>query len=77
MTTLRSYLDPDQQVATGPTAFMTERNQHLVHCGMCARDVYVDEETYDFVSDAIKAGLDSPFLCDFCNEEYDDLAYEG
>ena len=77
MTTLRSYVDPDQQTATGPTSFMTERNEHEVRCGMCARSVYVDDETYRYVSDAIKSGLDNPFRCEICDEEYDDLAYEG
>ena len=77
MTTLHSYFDPNRQPATGPTSFKTERNEHEVRCGMCARDVYVDEETYRFVSDAIKSGLDDPFRCEVCEEEYDDLAYEG
>ncbi len=77
MTTLRSYIDPDQQTATGPTSFMTERNEHEVRCGMCARAAYVDEETFRFVSEAIESGLDNPFRCEICGEEYDDLAYEG
>ncbi|MGH9874497.1 MAG: hypothetical protein ACRD9S_18740 [Pyrinomonadaceae bacterium] len=74
MTTLRSYLDPDQQTP-GPTSFMTERNDYEVRCGMCARIVYV-RETYSFVSDAINAGRDNPLRCEVCEEEYDDLAYE-
>ena len=44
---------------------------------MCARTVFVDEETYRFASDAINSGLDNPFRCEICAEEYDDLAYEG
>jgi hypothetical protein len=44
---------------------------------MCARAVYVDEPTYSFVSEAIESGLDNPFRCEICAEEYDDLAYEG
>jgi hypothetical protein len=30
-----------------------------------------------FVQEAIKAGLDDPFRCVKCKEEYDDLTYEG
>jgi len=75
MTTLRSYIDPDQQTATGPTSFMTERNEIEVRCGICARPVYVDEETYRFGSDEIKSGLDNPFRCENCEDEYDDPAY--
>jgi hypothetical protein len=78
MTTQTSYLIPDQHIATyGPTVFKTERNQHEVRCGMCGRIIYVDEETFSFVADAVKGGLDNPFRCDYCQEEYDDLAYEG
>jgi hypothetical protein len=77
MTTLRSYIDPDQQSTTGPTSFMTKRNEHEVRCGMCGRATYVDEETFRFVSEAIESGLDNPFRCEVCEEEYDDLAYEG
>lgn len=77
MTTLRSHIDPDEQRAIRATSFMTERNEHEVRCGMCARTVYVDEETFDFATEAIKSGLDNPFRCEICAEEYDDLAYEG
>jgi len=76
MTTLRSYIDPDQQPATGPTTFMTEENEIQIRCGICARPVYVDEETYRLSSDETKSGLDNSFRCEICEEEYDDLAYE-
>ena len=76
MTTLELISNPD--IATkGPTVFKTERNEHEVRCGMCGRTIFVDEETFGFVGDAIKAGLDDPFRCELCKEEYDDLAYEG
>ncbi len=77
MTTLRSYIDPDQQPDTGPTSFMTETNEREVRCGVCARPVYVDEETYRSGSDKINSGLENPFRCEICEEEYDDLAYGG
>ncbi|MCM3872003.1 MAG: hypothetical protein ND895_15065 [Pyrinomonadaceae bacterium] len=77
MTTLRSYIDPGQQKVPGPTTFMTERNEHEVRCGMCARTIYVGEENFQFVSEAIESGLDNPFRCEICAEEYDDLVYEG
>jgi hypothetical protein len=76
MNTLRSHLVPHPRSTTGPTAFMTERNDHEVRCGMCARPVYVDEETYWFVSDAMKTRLNNPVLCEVCEQEYDELAYE-
>lgn len=71
-------IKPEEHIAPyGPTVFKTERNQHEVRCGMCGTIIYVDEETFSFVEDAIKAGLDDPFRCARCKEEYDDLAYEG
>ena len=60
-----------------PTTSKTEHNHHEVRCGMCGRTFYVDEETFCFGQDAIRAGLDDPFRCARCKEEYDDLAYEG
>ena len=56
---------------------MTDHNQHEVRCGMCARELYVDDETYRLYVKTISSGLDNPFRCEVCNEEYDDLAYEG
>ena len=76
MTTLRCYIDPGQQTAMGPTCFRTERNEHEVRCGMCGRIGYVDDETFRFVIEAISSGLDNPFACEICEQEYD-LAYEG
>ena len=76
MTTLRSYIDPDEQTPTGPTSFRTEQNDIEVRCGSCARPVYVDEETYRYGSDEMKLGGDNPFRCENCDEEYDDPAYE-
>ena len=61
----------------GPTMFKTERNQREAHCGMCGKVIYVEEAQFDFVSEAIKSGLDDPFRCSRCKEEYDDLVYDG
>jgi hypothetical protein len=56
---------------------MTDEKQHEVRCGMCARELYVDEDAHRFYSEALISGLDNPFRCEVCSEEYDDLAYEG
>jgi hypothetical protein len=73
-----SAIKPQEHITPhGPTAFKTERNQQPVHCGMCGSLIYIDKETFSFVDDAIKAGLDDPFRCERCKEEYDDMAYEG
>jgi hypothetical protein len=77
MTTPHANIDPNQQMATGPTSFMTQRNEHEVRCGMCARAFYVDDETFSLANEAIESGLDNPYRCEICEAEYDNLAYEG
>ena len=77
MSTASSYIDPNQQKAVLATSVMTETEQHEVRCGMCARELYVDDEGYRLYMEAINSGLDNPFRCEMCNEEYDDLVYEG
>jgi hypothetical protein len=77
MTTLRPYIEQNQQVPIPAASVMTDENQHEVRCGMCARELYVDEESYRLYTEALISGLDNPFRCEVCTEEYDDLAYEG
>lgn len=77
MTTLRSYIDPEQHTAIVATPMMTELHDREVRCGMCAKEIYVDEETYRLCSEELRSGLDNPFRCEVCAEEYDDLAFEG
>ena len=77
MTTLRPYIDQSQQTFIPAASTMTDENQHEVRCGMCAKELFVDEDGYRLYMEAINSGLDNPFRCEVCNEEYDDLAYEG
>jgi hypothetical protein len=77
MSTLRSYIDQNQAIPIVPSSTMTDETQHEVRCGMCARELYVDDEGYCLYMEAIDSGLDNPFRCETCTEEYDDLAYEG
>jgi hypothetical protein len=75
MTRLRSYLDPDQHSATGPTPFMTDRNDHEVRCGICSRPLFVDGEALQLANEAMTPDSDYPFRCEVCTEEYE-RAYE-
>jgi len=77
MSTVRSYIDQNDQHRVAPMSIMTDHNPHEVRCGMCARELYVDDEGYRLYMEAINSDLDNPFRCEVCNEEYDDLAYEG
>ena len=69
--------DPTTQPTTAATSFMTEQDEHEVRCGICAREVSVDDETYRFGTDAMDSGQDNPFRCEVCAEEYDDLQHYG
>lgn len=77
MTTLHSYSEQNKRPLFQAQSVMTDENQHEVRCGMCAREIYVDEDAYQYYSEALLNGLDNPFRCEVCSEEYDDLAYEG
>lgn len=77
MTIPGTYIDRNHQLPITATSTMTDENQYEVRCGMCARELYVDEESHRLYSEALVSGLDNPFRCEVCSEEYDDLAYEG
>ena len=77
MTTPGIYTPPTQPTTIPATSVMTDERQHEVRCGMCARELYVDEGAYRSYAEALLSGLDNPFRCEVCAEEYDDLAYEG
>ena len=77
MSTLHSAIVQDRPTLITAQSVMTDEKQHEVRCGMCARELYVDEGDYAFYSEALMSGLDNPFRCEVCSEEYDDLAYEG
>jgi hypothetical protein len=77
MATPGSYTNQPPQTIIPATSTMTDERQHEVRCGMCARELYVDEHSYRSYAEALLSGLDNPFRCEVCAEEYDDLAYEG
>ena len=72
------YIDQNEEKLQAPaTPVVTDNQQHEVRCGMCAREFYVDDEGYRRYREVIDSGLDNPFRCETCSDEYDDLAYEG
>jgi hypothetical protein len=77
MNTVRPYINGGHQLPITATSVMTDENQHEVRCGICARELYVDEYAYQVYSMALISGLDNPIRCEICSEEYDDLPYEG
>lgn len=69
MSSLYSYVDSNQQTLVRGESVMTDDNQHEVRCGMCAREIYVDEDGYQFYSDALLSGSENLFRCDICIDE--------
>lgn len=79
MTRLRSAVihEEDYAAQSGPSKVRTEANPHELRCGMCGEVYFVSSETLEGVNTAVRAGLDNPFMCGDCEEEYDELAYDG
>jgi hypothetical protein len=79
MTRFRSAVSHEGEyaVSSGPTRLRTEVNAHELRCGVCGDVYFVNPETLEGVNTAVRAGLDNPFRCEDCEEEYDELAYEG
>ena len=69
MNTIGTHID-QHQLPIAAASIMTDENQHEVRCGMCARELYVDEDAYRVYSDALMAGSENPFRCEVCSEEY-------
>lgn len=70
MDTLHPYIDLHHQLPIPATSIMTDENQHEVRCGMCAREIYVDEAGYRVYSDTLISGRENQFRCEVCSEEY-------
>lgn len=77
MERLRSEYDADRIAAPGPSRFKSNANPYEVRCGMCGRISFVDDVTFQGIKAATEAGLDYAFSCTECQDEYDELAYEG
>jgi hypothetical protein len=69
MSTLRSNIDQNQLHEVSVLPIMTDTNSHEVRCAMCAKELYVDDEGYRRYIEALNAELDSPFLCEMCEDE--------
>ena len=76
---LRSEQNPEERLGLqkGPTSYKTPVNIFEARCGMCGAVQFVDEATLRGICAASESGLDNPFKCADCQEQYDDLAYEG
>lgn len=58
------------------TDYKTPQNRYEITCSVCAKIFYADQAAYESFSRAVEQALDNPFICDECEREYEDLAYE-
>ena len=76
-TQLREEIDGDRiENYIGITDFKTDQNLYEINCRECNKTFYADSSTSDDIYGAIKQGLDNPFLCDDCQVDYEESAYE-
>lgn len=75
-TALREELDGDLgENYVSISDYKTKQNDQEISCGVCCKTFYADTLAYSNISRAIEHGLDNPFLCDDCQQEYDELAH--
>jgi hypothetical protein len=70
MNTIRTDTGQTYTLPIPATSVMTDENQYEVRCGMCAREIYVDEDAHRVYSEALLSGSENPFRCEVCSEEY-------
>ena len=76
MLRVRAELDANQaETAMQATNYPTEKNQFDVYCDMCGEVFFVDEITFERVSEALREGFDNPFVCADCRDELGETAY--
>ena len=69
MATPQTFLNQSPPITITATSVMTDDCQHEVRCGMCAREIYVDDDAHSVYTDALISGSENPFRCEVCSEE--------
>ena len=78
MQSIREQFDADRNYARGNyTKFPTALNHFNLYCSNCHESFYVDKDFFEQTMLAIEEGLDNPFVCDECQEEYAELEHQG
>lgn len=77
-TRLKEEIDADlDENYDSVTDYKTGQNIYEINCGECCKTFYADRETLESISRAVEEGLDNPFLCHDCQQEYEESAYEN
>ena len=54
----------------------TENHQQEIRCSVCGKLYFVNDETFKRLERLMKYDLDNQFLCDDCEREYQNAAFE-
>lgn len=76
MTRLREEFDADRNIS--PTTFVdfkTGLNRFELICSECGCSLFTDESTARQYVHSIECDADNQFVCDRCNELYEESAY--
>ena len=75
-TKLREEIDADSiESLVSVSDHKIGQNKYEISCGECAKTLYADKETSERIFRSIKQGLDNPFICEDCQEEYEEMAH--
>lgn len=78
MERIREEFDADRiEGFDAATTNPTETNRFEINCSLCNGAYFVNEEVKDQVARAVEKGLDNPFVCIDCRQEYEELAASG
>ena len=74
----REQFDADR-VEDGQTYSTHPKGQNVfnVNCGICNRSLYVEKDLYASIAGSVEKGIDNPFICDDCSEEYVDMEHSA
>lgn len=74
---LREEIDGDLlENYVGITDFKTDENRYEITCATCNKTFYADRETSEGIYRKLEEGLDNPFLCNDCQQDYEESAFE-
>lgn len=74
---IRSEFDGDFQKKLHQfSSFKTEIQPHEIRCSICGKLYFVDKEAFSKFAELLKYDLDNQFLCEICEREYQESAFE-
>ena len=74
----RSFYDADNiEEKLKPSLRRTAENAYEVICGVCGDKYFVDKAQAKHIEEAIEANAENTFVCEACENEYEELSHPG